>query len=311
MNELNKTEFINALPKEVSKHYRKAFGFESKESLNYANFVPFCHAYSKELLNYGRYDEYGAFVEGYNRIIKEDEVYKFTEETQKELILYLSSNYEGVLIKDERYMVKSDEFKYEADLEKELVKQISDYFLDEMEIETQQVVGYGRCDILLNKRTAIELKKGKAKRKDVYQTFEYSFSDDVKDVCLIASEFSDDVIDIAGKLGVSCYEYGFVYGISGDRFVLNKNGDTYPTGMCLYEVSGKGGNDLDYFLSDNGAVIDFSNFDPEFHFGKEFEKTFKIVKKVIEKTKKVTGQSVAKHNKRAICKTDRSTINEM
>ena len=121
----------------------------------------------------------------------------------------------------------------------------------------------------------------------MYQTFEYSFDDKVENTCLIASEFSDDVISIADKLDVSCYEYTFVYGIKGKEFITERKGNTYPIGMCLFEVSGRKHSEVDEFLTENGFFIEFSRRDRNFYFSNELKKAAELVERVIEKSRTV------------------------
>ena len=145
---------------------------------------------------------------------------------------------EGFCIKDEYTPLFKDTesgkiFRYEQDLEKVLIEAISDFawaYSSEgqtFEIKNQVKLKNGGIDILVsNKNRAIvfELKKGVAKRKDLFQVLDYSNSPELKNKkverVLVAKKFDDDVLGLAGDLSVSCISYSIGYNHSDPYFLL-------------------------------------------------------------------------------------------
>lgn len=126
-------------------------------------------------------------------------------------------------------------FKQESDLESVFTEAIADFeytdLLDESRrkftIKNQLKLSNGTVDILVandNRAIIFELKKGVAKRKDLYQVFDYSISKELKDVAvecvLLAKEFSEDAIELANILGISCISYQIGYSHSDPYFLL-------------------------------------------------------------------------------------------
>jgi hypothetical protein len=126
-------------------------------------------------------------------------------------------------------------FKQESDLESVFTEAIADFeypdFFDESKqkftIKNQVKLSNGTVDILVandNRAIIFELKKGTAKRKDLYQVFDYSISKELKDVVvervLLAKEFSEDAIELANILGISCISYQIGYNHSDPYFLL-------------------------------------------------------------------------------------------
>ncbi|MBY6267995.1 hypothetical protein [Parageobacillus thermoglucosidasius] len=145
---------------------------------------------------------------------------------------------EGFCIKDEYTPLFKDTesgkiFRYEQDLEKVLIEAISDFawaYSSEgqtFEIKNQVKLKNGGIDILVsNKNRAIvfELKKGTARRKDLFQVLDYSNSPELKDKkverVLVAKKFDDDVLTLAKDLSVSCISYDIGYNHSDPYFLL-------------------------------------------------------------------------------------------
>ena len=80
---------------------------------------------------------------------------------------------------------------------------------DEFKTEKEKKLKNGVCDLFLTYKdgsgTAIELKRGKALKKDVFQA--YSYESLGSDVALIAKSVPDDVLELAEKLEIPCYCY--------------------------------------------------------------------------------------------------------
>jgi hypothetical protein len=283
-----KVQFINSLPKNVSDTYKKIAKLENGNvSYHLFLFCSFCHAYAKNLLNYGQYTEYGNFITKFNELVVKDETYQHMKKVQNQLPFvnrFFEIGCENILIKDYRYSLKNEKFENENDLEEVIYQAFKDYFSDELTVKRQQVVGYGKSDILINNQIAIELKKDKAKRKDVYQTFEYSFDEKINTVCLITAGFDEKVLSIAEKLNVDCYAYSLV------RFSDELK---YPEGIYIEKVTNSKQNIFDQLLSEiDGGVIYFSHYDPSFSFSKEFKVCFSMLEKLFENTTKYVKRMV-------------------
>ncbi|MED4969700.1 hypothetical protein [Parageobacillus toebii] len=145
---------------------------------------------------------------------------------------------EGFCIKDKYTGLFKDTefgktFRYECDLEKVFTEAISDFewisSLDSQrfEIRNQVKLKNGGIDILVsneNRAIVFELKKGVAKRKDLFQVLDYSNSPELKNKkverVLVAKKFDDDVLGLAGDLSVSCISYSIGYNHSDPYFLL-------------------------------------------------------------------------------------------
>lgn len=275
------------LSEEQFEAYLKDFN-ERKFYFHYFN--PFCRAYAKYLLNNGSLTYYGSFIEEFNRVIKKDKSYEHYKKSQELLIWingafsFLEFNYDDLLIKDERYDISGNKFKYESDLEYLISSELENYFGEEIKISTQEFHGYGRADITINDSIAIELKKGKAKRKDVYQTFEYSFDEKVKETCLIASDFDDDVIKIANKLNINCFAYCFMY---EDPDIPFEN--QYPIGFVLEKVNKTRSDFFDELIPEMDAFW-ISYYDPKFKFSAVYDKEYNINLKVHDRSTQIINE---------------------
>ncbi len=115
-------------------------------------------------------------------------------------------------LKDKTDLFKGDgfkkSFKKEKDLQKSIFKTLS-YLTDELKVGKERKLKNGICDLFLEyeggNSTAVELKKGRALIKDVFQA--YSYESLGTDAVLIAKSFTDEVLELANKLGVPCYCY--------------------------------------------------------------------------------------------------------
>ncbi len=100
------------------------------------------------------------------------------------------------------------QFKREKDLQKSIFETLH-WLSDEFKTEKEKKLKNGVCDLFLTYKdgsgTAIELKRGKALKKDVFQA--YSYESLGSDVALIAKSFPDDVLELAEKLEIPCYCY--------------------------------------------------------------------------------------------------------
>lgn len=278
--DFEKIQFINSLSKDVSDAYKKIARLENGDvSYHLFPFCSFCHAYAKNLLNLGQYAEYGKFITKFNDIVVKDKIYRHMKDAENQISfidrLLETSFVDNILIKDRRYPINNKTFKNEGDLEKTIYQAFKDSFGDEINIKRQQFVGYGKSDILINNQIAIELKKSKAKRKDVYQTFEYSFDEKIKNVCLITAGFDNDVLSIAEKLNVDCYAYSFV------RYVDEPE---YPIGIYIEKITNSKPNIFDHLLDEmDGGLIYFSHYDPTFSFSEEYKKCFSMLEGLLER----------------------------
>lgn len=147
------------------------------------------------------------------------------------------------------YKFKNGEFKNEFDLEHVIYD--SFYGFDNNEtIKVQRQVEKIDLKITHNNIVFItELKKGKESRKNVYQVFDYCNSyelmgnEEMKVPVLIAKSYSDDVVQLARELDVSCYSY----------FILE---ELPYTSLVLEEALSNDHFDAfyDYFVSNVGVI---------------------------------------------------------
>ncbi|MGE8038131.1 hypothetical protein [Lysinibacillus sp. NPDC093692] len=187
-----------------------------------------------------------------------------------------------MFIADERFPVEKERFKLEKDLEKVLNQEFIDYYNNEITVKKQEYLGYGKSDLSINNKIAIELKINKAKRKDVYQTFEYSFAEEIETLCLIAKEFDESVLKIANKLNVDCYSYSFIREEADETL--------YPIGIWLDKKTNTSPNLFDEYLSDISNAIFFSFYNTKFCFLKEFETAREPLIEVYNQTEKLNSE---------------------
>jgi signal recognition particle subunit SEC65 len=290
LKETNTTDFEKLgflkshLPKEHLRVYKENATDGNKVSYHYFDFVPFCHAYAEHLLVNGSYDVYDSFINKFNNLVENDAVHKLTKNIQDSYasqlggLPLLSANYNKALIKDKRPGVEGRSFINESDLEKIVYEELKNAFDNEIDIKRQRKHGYGKSDITIGNKVTIELKKSKAKRMDVYQTFEYSFDEKLEDVCLLASEFDQKTLSIANKLGVSCYTYSFVYEES------NKG---YPIGFVIDKTNKTKNNLFDEYLEAMDECFWISFYDPTFRFNESYKYNLKKVREINDLTNKL------------------------
>lgn len=264
-------------------HYKSEYLRVFAKDHSFSSFVSYCHAYAKYLLVQSTFDVYGIFIDTFNRIVVQDEEYKLHEDNQKEM--WFGRNHEKLLISDERVLIEKEAFRFEKDLEDIIFRDLVGYYGQEKIVKRQEYLGFGKSDISINGEFAIELKVGKAKRKDVYQTLEYSFGENVKRVCLIAKEIDMDVSEIAKRLNVDCYNYSFV---------REDNTDSYPIGVYFEKVTKSNPNLFDEYLEDIGGVTLFSFYDPLFDFAEEMRKAIQIIDAVANLTSQLNERRVEK-----------------
>lgn len=290
-----KKEFLESFL--IIDEYQSGFISKADTSYHFMAFAPFCHAYAGHLLNTSSFNSYGVFIKKFNELIENDEFYLFCKEQQTRQsiaiggLAFLKTTYNNALIDDKRPEIDNATFKNESDLENLIVENLIDSYESDIYVSRQQYHGFGRADITINNSLAIELKKGKAKRKDVYQAFEYSFDSSIENTCLLASEFDDSVIEIAKKLNVHCYEYSFAY--EDDSF-------NYPVGFVIEKISNEKDNALDKYLNEMDEIFYISFYDPSFNFGevyskkeKEFKQMYESIKELIEAEKKELLENLA------------------
>ncbi|MGE7132616.1 hypothetical protein [Lysinibacillus xylanilyticus] len=275
--DIRKTQLLNLMNSHYKNEYLRIFG----NDFSLGRFVPYCHAYAKHLLIHSHFNIYEIFIDAFNKIIREDQTFKYLESVQKEFF-FINRNYQKLFIVDERIPIEKDQFKYEKDLENVLYQEFNDYFGNEISVKKQEYLGYGKSDISIDNKIAIELKINKAKRKDVYQTFEYSFAKGIKTLCLIAKEFDDEVLKIANKLNVDCYSYSFI------REEVDET--SYPIGIWLDKKTNTTPNLFDEYLLDISSSILFSFYDPKFCFLTAFETTNETLIEVYNQTEKLNKE---------------------
>lgn len=270
---------LNLMNSHYKSEYLRVFG----ESHSFSSFVSYCHAYAKHLLVHSHFNMYDIFIDAFNRVVVQDEEYKLHEENQKEM--WFGRNHEKLLIRDERIPLDKEVFRFEKDLENIIFQDFNSYYGEEKTVKRQEYLGFGKSDISINGEFAIELKIGKAKRKDVYQTFEYSFDENIKRVCLIAKEIDEDVLEIAKRLKVDCYSYSFV---------REEGMDSYPMGVYFEKVTNSKSNLFDEYLEDIGGVTLFSFYDPLFDFGEEMKKAIQTIDAVANLTSELNERRIEK-----------------
>lgn len=272
--DFQKARLIASMPK----NFQDAYTLNGKDDYYFHRFAPFCQAYAEYLLNRSSYTKYGEFISEYNRVVVQDELYKDYKETQDSLTSFLgifNRNYNKAKLEDKRIPIENNEFRFERDLEDELYKAFQDYFGNELKVKRQEYLGYGKSDLTLNDVVAIELKRGKALRRDVYQTFEYSFEKKIKTCCLIAAEFDESVLEISKKLKVDCYSYSFMYeDVTG-----------YPIGFWVEKVTSSRKTHFDKLLNEMDNAVHFTNYDPLFDIDETFNNKFSEVKEIMERTR--------------------------
>lgn len=168
-------------------------------------------------------------------------------------------------------------------------------------IENQKKTSNGTIDILArNEQNAVifELKKGKAKRKDVYQVHDYSKAKELdglnKECVLVANDFDDEIIELANSLQVSCISYQVVAGVDDPYFLLlaSKANNVYAN-----EIFNRYFDEVLYYSDklDGYAIIHeflhpgFKGSLKEFYLNKinELNKEIRFIEEVVSKSKQV------------------------
>lgn len=206
-----------------------AFDFtdEYKKEMPFLDYVTVSHWVAEALLTNHDVNNYKWFVDHYNHVVSE--FFKDSIHLLKEICFRASITgvfpFECIDIKDKTdiFCEGNTQFQKESDLELNLFNHLQSF---EIEAERQYFIGYGRCDIKMNIDDylyAIELKKGKANRRDVYQTIEYSLNGSTAKPILIARDFGEGVLDLAESLGVQLFTYN----------IVTFTNDKVPTGIIL------------------------------------------------------------------------------
>lgn len=167
-------------------------------------------------------------------------------------------------------------FKSEKDLENVLFDSLHYFDLGEtLIVEQQKATRSGPVDLFIKHKNdvyLVELKKGIAKRKDVYQVIDYikgfnsSESNEVHAI-LIAHQFDENVLKLAGEMGVCCYKYCIGMDIPDTLIVLEEL------------VPNKSFNDLyEFVVNETGHIVSTL---PEFSVSHN-EKVLENLKKVIK-----------------------------
>lgn len=205
------------------KNLDRALDGYKKGKVSFLGFASFGSVISSALADNNRFEDYKVFVGIFNRLLNDH--FKESLELVSQVYTELSS-YEGFQvilrkpyfqIEDKTNIFTKREFKREADLERILYESLINWD-DGWSVKKQRYVGKGLSDITVlrqKEKIAIELKKGKALRKDIYRTVEYTAGESEYKGVLIASEFDEEVIELANKLKVNCYEYQLAYPVDG------------------------------------------------------------------------------------------------
>jgi hypothetical protein len=168
-------------------------------------------------------------------------------------------------------------------------------------IENQKKTSNGTIDILVrNEHNAVifELKKGKAKRKDVYQVHDYSGAKELdglnKECVLVANAFDDEIIKLANSLGVSCISYQVVTGIDDPYFLLLAS---KANNVHANEIFNRYFDEVIYYSDefDGHAIIHeflhpgFKGNLKEFYLNKinELNKEIRFISEVVSKSKQI------------------------
>ncbi|MGG3958386.1 hypothetical protein ABEV20_03860 [Bhargavaea massiliensis] len=200
-------------------------------------------------------------------------------------------------------------FKQESDLESVFIEAIADFEYTDLwdeskqkfKIKNQEKLSNGTADILVtngNRAIIFELKKGTAKRKDLYQVFDYSISNELKGVAvepvLLAKEFSEDAIELANILGISCISYQIGYNHSDPYFLLliSKENDV-PKNRVFNRYINNAYDGLDVF--DEHVVLyefihpKFSGSLKDFYLKKvdELNAQIDLIDKLIQRSKQI------------------------
>jgi hypothetical protein len=195
--------------------------FMVSDKMNIFDYHLFGMITSNFLLKHLLYNDYVKFVKRYNETMFTEykEPNEFFRQAYTQLALrkgLFISVPPNLTLKDVTNIFKNNEFVRENDLETTLFNSLKDWD-DKWIVKRQQHIGKGKSDISIingKDKLVFELKKTSAKRKDVFQVLEYTANNSGYLPILIASDFDDDVIDLANKLNVNCYRYslGTLYG---------------------------------------------------------------------------------------------------
>lgn len=271
-------------------HGKDAYEFLSRninvfgKELDFTDYWKFGFSFAESLGKLRMYDEYRKFIKEYNFLI--DTKFLPAVKEFKDMINYLFCkgmilipiSHESWRLKDKTDIFSKDEFSLEAKLEETLTSSINNLF-DESIATKQQVIGNGRSDICVKFEDniyAIELKKSTALRKDIFQAYEYKQSINNVVPILIASKISDEVIELANELGVTCFEYNLC------RF---KNSDVYQL-VEILQMNDFDNDDVFFDLIHETnqcylSEIDFGFIEPNDQFEITKEKQLNIMKTIL------------------------------
>jgi len=213
---------------------KEYFASFDPEKIDLLSYYVFAKVASHQLITHQHFNEYLQFRDEYTSFVQENfgEEIKFIKGILTTEFTFLHAARADIPLPDLTAIFKKDEFNKESDLKKTIYNALSGWE-DEGSVKTEQVVGFGRCDISVDSdrgKLAIELKKGKAKRKDVYQAFEYSVGGSGFSSVLIAKDFPEDVLILARELKVACYSYQLV----------SEPGQCRPCDIYIDKVDSKG-----------------------------------------------------------------------
>lgn len=263
---------------------RKSFGsfsdskmfidaYSKLEQLDFMQFHLFGEHFSSYLLASRQLDQYRNLVKRYNDIFEN----VFGDEIKSYRYAITKANFfngmfiNGFLLKDKTDIFSKREFEKEHKLKETMLETFKDWsFESQLEVSQEVRIGFGICDIYLKnvfgKNYAIELKKGIARRKDVYQTHEYTLNGSMSNGILVTAGFDDQVIEIANALGIFLYEYDLAYFI--DKKTKKRAG--IPEMFYLTKINFKNKTTpfdelLDDIHSCDGFYIDFHPENPSKH----------------------------------------------
>lgn len=207
------------------------FAIDKKIS-NIFYFESFALIFAKSLLKSYQFERYEKFV----NLINEDYKTSFLHQqeviskiTFGNLVSFFSLKVVPLknLFKEYFATDKTGRTKFNSEHDLEMV--IHEYFhwfdLQETIQIKRQHLG---VDLLItngNNKYAVELKKGRSKRKDIYQSLDYSKTIEHSSPILIAYEFENDHLQLASELGVACYTYDAFYQLPYTNVFIESVGD--------------------------------------------------------------------------------------
>lgn len=304
--------------RELILHYKDIDGateiideFFDQNDISIFNHLHFGYWFSSLLHENYRTEDYRKVIDKYNELTQDkfSETIDYVNNLFTQVALKINSlaiiNTPKFYIEDQTDITGDRCFKSESDLEYNMynfLKQWSSKWV----VKRQQQVGFGKCDIVIEseaEKVAIELKKGPAQRKDVYQAVEYSKENTGYKPILVANSFDQDVIKLAKELNLNCYEYALAR-IEG--FSVPYNFYLFPA----YEFARKTYIDKEFeeINQCDGFLIDYDKIPPSVDAHKivnnEINKLINAINSLVEYGQIEYGQTKATKHICPVCNTE-------